>query len=81
MIYINYNKSMKLINYLKGFNPKDTLSNVGSLMALTGSLMLVNIQSEVLDVKYEKQAQGLLGMSVVLIGFATGKSSNLTGGQ
>jgi hypothetical protein len=72
---------MKLINYLKGFNPKDTISNIGSLMALVGSLMLVNIQSGTLDNKYEKQAHGLLGMSVVLIGYATGKNSNLKGGQ
>lgn len=72
---------MKLINYLSGFSPKDTLSNVGGLMGLIGSLALVNIQSGVLDIKYEKQAQSLIGMSMILIGFATGKSADLKGGQ
>lgn len=72
---------MKLIDYLKGFSPKDTISNIGGVMGLIGSLMLVNVQSGALPVKYEKQAHGLLGMSVVLIGFATGKSADLKSGQ
>ena len=72
---------MKIINYIKGFNPKDFLSNIGAAMGLVGSIALVNIEAGVLPAKYEKPAQGLLGTSIVLIGFATGKNKNLTGGQ
>ena len=72
---------MKLIKYLKGFSVKDTFSNLASAMGLIGSLALVNIESGNLPVKYEKQAQGLIGMSIVLIGFVTGKSSDLSHGQ
>ena len=72
---------MKLINYIKGFSPKDTLSNVGGLLGLIGSLMLVNVQAGILNAKYEKKAQGLIGMSLVLVGFATGKSADLKSGQ
>jgi hypothetical protein len=72
---------VKLFDYLKGFSIKDGLSNTASVMGLIGSLALVNIEAGNLPVKYEKQAQGLIGMSIVLIGFVTGKSSDLSHGQ
>jgi hypothetical protein len=72
---------MKLIKYLKGFSVKDAISNLASAMGLAGSLALVNIEAGNLPIKYEKQAQGLIGMSIVLIGFVTGKSSDLSHGQ
>jgi hypothetical protein len=72
---------MKFLDYLKGVSMKDTISNIGAAMGLAGSLMLINIQSGLLPNKYEKQAQGLIGMSVVIIGFATGKSSDLKSKQ
>jgi hypothetical protein len=72
---------VKIFNYIKGFNPKDALSNIGSALGLVGSLALVNIQSGILPATYEKPAQGLIGSSIVLIGFATGKNKDLTGGQ
>lgn len=71
----------KIIDYFKGFSPKDTLSNIGGVLGLAGSLMLVNVQSGTLSAKYEKQAQGLIGTSIVLVAFATGKSADLKSGQ
>jgi hypothetical protein len=73
---------VKIFNYIKGFNPKDALSNIGAVMGLVGGLMLANIQAGVLPSdRYEKTAHGLIGSSIVLIGFATGKNKDLTGGQ
>jgi hypothetical protein len=73
---------MKILDYIKGFSGKDTLSNIGAVMGLIGSLILVNIEAGVLSSdRYRKTADGLIGTSIVLIGFATGKNKNLTGGQ
>jgi hypothetical protein len=72
---------MQLIKYLKGFSLKDVVSNVAGLTTLSGSLMLINIQSGNMPQKYEKQAQGLVGMGMAIIGFVSGKNGSLNAGQ
>jgi hypothetical protein len=72
---------VKLIQYIKGFSRKDTISNLGGILGLVGSLALVNIQIGLLPKQYEKYAHGASGMSVILIGYATGKSGDLKKGQ
>jgi hypothetical protein len=72
---------VNIIKSIKGFSAKDGISNFAGILGLVGSLALVNIQLGLLPRQYEKYAQGLSGMSVVLIGYATGKSSDLKGGQ
>jgi hypothetical protein len=72
---------MQLIKYLTGLSLKDTVSNVASLMGLAGSLIMINIQSGNIPHEYGKQAKGLIGMSIAVVGFVTGKNGTLTNEQ
>jgi NADH:ubiquinone oxidoreductase subunit 4 (subunit M) len=73
--------TVKIPQFIKGFSPKDLVSNIAGVLGLVGSLALVNIQIGLLPKEYEKYATGLTGMSVVLIGYTTGKSPDLKKGQ
>jgi len=66
---------------LIGFNLKDTVSNVGGLMVLFGSIATIQIQAGVLPIKYQSQAQGVIGVGTLLIAYVTGKKGDLKGGQ
>jgi hypothetical protein len=72
---------LKILQPLVGFNLKDSISNIGAASSLIGSLMIVGVETGNIPAKYEKQAQGLLGVGVVVVGYTTGKRGDLRAGQ
>jgi urea transporter len=66
---------------MPGYNLKDSLTNLASVIALVGSCLLVGTASGWIDTKYEKTGQGMLGLSAVFTAYAAGKRGDLRAGQ
>jgi hypothetical protein len=70
-----------IFNMLTGYNLKDTLTNLAGAIALVGSCLLVATASGWIDARYEKTGEGMLGLGAAFIAYASGKRSDLRGGQ
>jgi hypothetical protein len=64
-----------------GFNLKDRITNLASLVGFIGTLTLVGTNTGNIPIKYERIAQGMIGASVVTANYLSGKRGDLRGGQ
>jgi hypothetical protein len=64
-----------------GFNLKDRVTNLAGLVGFVGTLMLVGTSTGNIPFKYEKTAQGLIGGSLVVANYVSGKRGDLRAGQ
>ena len=66
---------------ITGFNLKDTISNIGGMMVLFGSIATIEIQAGAISPDHQRQAQGAIGIGTLLVAYVTGKKGDLKGGQ
>lgn len=66
---------------ITGFNLKDTISNIGGILVLFGSIATIEIQAGAINIDYQRQAQGAIGIGTLLVAYVTGKKGDLKGGQ
>ena len=66
---------------ITGFNLKDTISNIGGMMVLFGSIATIQIQAGAIGPEHQRQAQGAIGIGTLLVAYVTGKKGDLKGGQ
>ncbi len=69
------------MKFISGFNLKDLVSNLGGIAILIGSTITIAIKTDFLPSRWQKYADGSIGIGGAIVAYATGKSANLQGGQ